>query len=68
MKIEMDQGQPVVDARYLGELLGLDPADVQVKMRAGEITSRFEIDEGEEVLSQSFGVCWAGARMVVAGI
>ncbi|MDF3416629.1 hypothetical protein HKX54_19315 [Sulfitobacter sp. M57] len=48
MKIEMDRGQPLIDAQDLGELLGLDPADVRVKMRAGKITSRFEIGEGED--------------------
>lgn len=48
MKIEIDQGQPVIDAQDLGKLLGLDPADVQVKMREGQITSRFETGEGED--------------------
>lgn len=48
MKIEVDQGQPVIDAQDLGQLLGLDPADVQTKMCAGEITSRFETGEGED--------------------
>lgn len=48
MKIEMDRGQPLIDAQDLGELRGLEPADVRVKMRAGKITSRFEIGEGED--------------------
>lgn len=48
MKIEMDQGQPVIDARDLGTLLGMPPADVQTRMRAGDITSRFETGEGED--------------------
>lgn len=47
MKIEMKDGQPIVDANDLANLLGLNAADIQTKMRAGEITTRFEtgIDE-----------------------
>ncbi|MFA8386360.1 MAG: DUF6522 family protein [Pelagibaca sp.] len=48
MKIEMKDGQPVVDAKDLAELLGLSPAEVQTKMRAQEITTRFETGEGED--------------------
>lgn len=48
MKIEMNGDQPVIDARDLGKLLDLDPADVQAKMRAGDITSRYEIGEGDD--------------------
>lgn len=46
MKIEMINGQPTVDARDLAKLLDLTPAEVQSKMRAEEITTRFEIGEG----------------------
>ncbi len=48
MKIEMNAGQPIVDARDLAPLLGLDPTEVQSKMRAKEITTRFETGEGED--------------------
>lgn len=48
MKIEINNGQPVIDARDLGGLLGIDRRDVQSRMRAGEITSRFETGAGED--------------------
>ena len=48
MKIEMNNGQPVIDARDLGKLLDLDPAGVQAKMRKGDITSKFEIGQDED--------------------
>ncbi|MEX3313955.1 DUF6522 family protein [Sulfitobacter sp. PS-8MA] len=48
MKIEMQDGQPVIDAGDLGPLLGLEPAVVQEKMRRGEITSRYETGAGED--------------------
>ena len=48
MKIEMQSGQPIIDAKDLADLLELSPADVQSKMRAGDITTRFEIGEGED--------------------
>lgn len=48
MKIDMTGGQPRIDASDLAELLGLTPAEVQAKMRDGEITSRLETGEGED--------------------
>ncbi|MBT8460167.1 MAG: hypothetical protein KJN60_10900, partial [Boseongicola sp.] len=48
MKIEVENGQPVIDARDLSNLLGLEPQQVQAKMRAGEITSRYETGEGDD--------------------
>ena len=48
MKIKMNNGQPVIDARDLGKLLDLDPAEVQAKMRKGDITSKFEIGQDED--------------------
>lgn len=48
MKIEMNNGQPVIDARDLGSLLGIDPAEVHAKMREGDITSKFEIGQDED--------------------
>lgn len=48
MKIEMKDGQPIVDAKDLADLLGLSEAEVQAKMRAKEITTRFEIGVDED--------------------
>lgn len=48
MKIAMKDGQPVIDAGDLGLLLGLEPAAVQDGMRRKEITSRYEIRQGED--------------------
>ncbi|WP_299601193.1 DUF6522 family protein [uncultured Tateyamaria sp.] len=48
MKIDITDGQPVIDARDLGKLLEIAPADVQEKMRAGEITSKYEIGQDED--------------------
>ena len=48
MKIDVEDTQPVIDARDLGPLLGLDPALVQAKMRAGDITSKYEVGQDED--------------------
>lgn len=48
MKIEMKEGQPIVDARDVADLLGLSAAEVQAKMRAKEITTRFETGKDED--------------------
>jgi len=48
VKINMENGQPLIEATDLGPLLGLEPALVPEKMRCGEITSRFETGEGED--------------------
>ncbi|MHA3915891.1 DUF6522 family protein [Halovulum sp. GXIMD14793] len=48
MKIDMSGDQPTIDARDLGALLDLSPDEVQLLMRGGEITSRFETGEGED--------------------
>lgn len=48
MKIEMNDGQPVIDAGDLAGLLGIDPAEVQAKMRQGDITSKFEVGQDED--------------------
>lgn len=44
----MINGQPTVDAQDLVEVLGLTLAEVQSKMRAQEITTRFETGEGDD--------------------
>jgi hypothetical protein len=48
MQISITDGQPVIDARDLGPLLGLEPARIPEKMRSGEITSRFETGVEED--------------------
>lgn len=48
MKIEMKDGQPTVDAMDVADLFGLSAADVQAKMRAEEITTRFETGVDED--------------------
>jgi len=48
MKIELNNGQPVIDAQDLGKLLGIDPAEVQAKMRRGDITSKYEVGQDED--------------------
>jgi hypothetical protein len=48
MKIEIIDDQPVIDAHDLGPLLGLAPAEVQTKMREGEITSKYELGQDED--------------------
>ncbi|WP_323782753.1 DUF6522 family protein [Leisingera sp.] len=48
MKIDMSGDQPTIDARNLGKLFDLPPEEVQLLMRAGEITSRFETGEGKD--------------------
>ncbi|KQI73699.1 hypothetical protein AN191_02175 [Loktanella sp. 5RATIMAR09] len=48
MKIELINNQPVIDAQDLGALLDLEPAQVQAKMRAGEITSKYEVGQDED--------------------
>jgi len=48
MKIDMSGDQPTIGARDLGQLLEVPPDEVQNLMRAGEVTSRFEIGEGED--------------------
>lgn len=48
MKIDMTGDQPRIDASDLAQLLGLTPAEVQAKMRDGEITSKLETGQGED--------------------
>ena len=48
MKIDIVNDQPMIDAKDLGPLLGLDPAEVQSKMRQGEITSKYEIGQDDD--------------------
>ena len=48
MKIDMRDGQPIIDAEDLGPLLGIAPAAVQEGMRQGKITSKFEIGQDDD--------------------
>ncbi|MGJ8621850.1 MAG: DUF6522 family protein [Yoonia sp.] len=48
MKVTLTPEGATVDAVDLGPLLGLDPAEVQEKMRSGAITSQSEHGEGED--------------------
>lgn len=49
MRVTLTADGATVDANDLGPLLGIPPAEVPVKMRAGEITSQSEqgVDEDE---------------------
>ena len=48
MKIDMQNGQPTIDAADLAALLNLTPEEVRQRMRDGKITSKLEIGEGED--------------------
>lgn len=48
MKVTLTADGATVDAHDLGPLLGLEPAEVPGKMRAGEITSQSENGVGED--------------------
>jgi hypothetical protein len=48
MKIDMQPGQPTIDATDLARLLNLTPADVRNRMHDGRITTRLETGEGED--------------------
>lgn len=63
MKVDMTGGQPTIDARDLGALLDLPPKEVQALMRAGEITSRFETGENEDVGKVRLTFFYKGRRV-----
>jgi hypothetical protein len=44
-----EHGSPVVDAETIAQGLGIPASDVQSLMRQGEITSRCEVGEGEDL-------------------
>ncbi len=48
MKIDMQLGQPTIDAEDLAGLLNLTPADVRDRMRDGRITTRLETGKGDD--------------------
>ena len=63
MKIEMQNGQPIIDARDLGPLLELAPKIVHQMMRDGQITSRFETGEGEDAGKFRLTFFYNGTRL-----
>ncbi|RFP90225.1 hypothetical protein DZK27_03660 [Rhodobacteraceae bacterium 63075] len=63
MKIEMQDGQPIIDAADLADLLGLTPETVQGRMRDGRITSLFETGEGEDAGKMRLTFFHAGTRV-----
>lgn len=48
MKIDMQTGQPTIDAADLARLLDLTPDEVRNRMRDGRITTRLETGDGED--------------------
>ena len=48
MKIDMQTGQPTIDAADLAGLLELTPAQVRDRMRDGRIKTRLETGEGND--------------------
>ncbi len=48
MKIDMQNGQPTIDAADLAALLNLTPDEVRQRMCDGKITSKLEMGEGED--------------------
>lgn len=48
MRLVRDGEDFTIDARDLGELLGIGPEDVRAEMRAGAITTLCERGEGED--------------------
>jgi len=56
MKVTLTETGATIDAHDLGPLLGLAPADVPARMRAGEITSQSEegVDEDAGRLRLTF--------------
>jgi hypothetical protein len=66
MKVTLSETGATVDAHDLGPLLGLDPAEVPVKMRSGEITSRSEqgVDEDAGRVRLTFWYARQRVRLV----
>ncbi|WP_375253952.1 DUF6522 family protein [Yoonia sp.] len=63
MKVSLSKDGATVNADDLGPLLGLSPADVPAKMRAGEITSQSEHGEGEDAGRIRLTFWYAGQRV-----
>ena len=63
MKVMLTKDGATVDAHDLGPLLGLAPADVPAKMRAGEITSQSEEGIDEDAGRKRLTFWYAGQRV-----
>ncbi|MBN9551158.1 MAG: hypothetical protein J0H31_20415 [Alphaproteobacteria bacterium] len=62
MKLEQQDGVFTIEASLLGELLNVQPSDVQVLMRRNEITSLCERGEGEHGGKFRFTFSYRGRR------
>lgn len=63
MKIEMKDGQPVIDASDLANLLGLTVEEVRAKMASAEIKTRFETGKDEDAGKFRLTFLHAGKRL-----
>jgi len=63
MKIDIQNGQPTIDASDLADLLSLTPAQVRDRMRDGRITSRLETGEGEDAGKMRLSFFHDGTRV-----
>lgn len=63
MKVTLTRNGVTLDADDLGPLLGLAPADVPAKMRAGEITSQSEEGIDEDAGRRRLTFWYAGRRV-----
>ncbi len=63
MKVTLTDKGATVDAHDLGPLLGLTPAEVPEKMRAGEITSQSEEGRDEDAGRIRLTFWYAGQRL-----
>ena len=63
MKVTLTKDGATVDAHDLGPLLGLAPAEVPAKMRAGEITSQSEEGADEDAGRTRLTFWYQGLRV-----
>ena len=63
--ISFDNGSPTVDAETIAQGLGISAIEVQPLMRSGEITSRCEFGQGEDVGLTRLTFFLRGARFRV---
>ncbi len=63
MKVTLTESGATVDAHDLGPLLGLEPSEVPIKMRSGEITSQSEEGVDEDAGRIRLTFWYAGQRI-----
>ncbi len=63
IKVDLSETGAMLTPMTLGPLLGLDPAEVPVKMRSGEITSRSEQGVDEDAGRVRLTFWYAGQRV-----